>query len=758
MNILASILLSTFIILTSCTPAKVDYSLSLFNNLKYEFSSKNISTQTTSIYLGQTTSVSYSTSDIPQQKTNINLTYEVTSPNGHSIDEVLETYPQTITLESGQKNFEISLKSKSSLSFTENSKFTIKFSTDDDSLNISPSTIEFTVINETINTSSVTLSSTDSVNNSNKTNYTLSGTCTDLTDFIVKINSSPSTVTCSSNTWSLTLDLSSYIDGSLSFQATNSDSSITFHSSTIVKDTIAPFMLSLDDQAYYNSLTSAPLTSWSANDPNGSGVIKYLIAIGSSSLLNDDVMAWTDIGLVTSHQASGLSLGEGSTYFTNIKAIDAAGNSSNILTSDGWIVDTITPTASLIGNITSPNNNTVFSGTVNSTDVSYYQYKIGTTGSTFCSNSLGYSSFIPIATPISQSLTGIPDGSVSLCLIAKDAAGNIQNYATASVYTWVKDTTLPTLSITNPSNNSYTNTTNYTAFGVTSSCSEEGVTVSITAIDSNLLTTSTKTNTCTSGYASVSFNFSGFTEGNITIQSSQTDIVGNVGQSPSITVIKDTISPSLAGLSDGVYFSSTSSSPLLSWSAAFEAGSGVHHYEVQLGTSSGASDVMGWTNISNVTSKTISGLALTSGVTYYPSLQAIDNAGNTSTASLGDGWLADTSLPSTVINFNDMNFGSSTETPLMTWSPSSDTGSGVLEYKMALGTTPGGTDVRGWTSLGNTTSGKLTGLSLTNGLIYYPSILSIDKAGNQSSNVYLDGFRAVSVWKDQEASPTRISG
>lgn len=102
----------------------------------------------------------------------------------------------------------------------------------------------------------------------------------------------------------------------------------------------------------------------------------------------------------------------------------------------------------------------------------------------------------------------------------------------------------------------------------------------------------------------------------------------------------DSLAPvGLSGFND-MNSGSIAESPKMDWaSLVSDAGSGVTKYEISLGTSSGASDIVGWTNIGSSTNQILSGLSLTNGSTYYTSLRATDAAGNSSTAS-GDGWRA----------------------------------------------------------------------------------------------------------------------
>ncbi|MFK7872902.1 MAG: hypothetical protein AB8C84_06970 [Oligoflexales bacterium] len=81
-----------------------------------------------------------------------------------------------------------------------------------------------------------------------------------------------------------------------------------------------------------------------------------------------------------------------------------------------------------------------------------------------------------------------------------------------------------------------------------------------------------------------------------------------------------------------------------------------------------------------------------------------------------------------------------TESSDFTWSASSDGGSGFSLYEVSIGTSPGGTDIKGWTDVGSVLTVSMTGLSLADGATYYANIRAVDHAGNFSGEVYGDGF------------------
>lgn len=105
------------------------------------------------------------------------------------------------------------------------------------------------------------------------------------------------------------------------------------------------------------------------------------------------------------------------------------------------------------------------------------------------------------------------------------------------------------------------------------------------------------------------------------------------------TITHDDVNPSVVTtLDDGTTSASTTDSPTITYTAATDATSGVASYELAIGTSSGGTQTLNWTNIGNVVSYQRTGLTLTPGTTYYASIRAVDNAGNTGAAVNGDGW------------------------------------------------------------------------------------------------------------------------
>lgn len=125
---------------------------------------------------------------------------------------------------------------------------------------------------------------------------------------------------------------------------------------------------------------------------------------------------------------------------------DLAGNISTMSASNAVILDTVAPVINLtgfpLGNSAKYNLSIIPSGT----DVITYKYKIGPSASTICSDSSNYSAETPIATTIVQNISALANGSITVCAVGRDTAGNWQTYSQATEKSWSKNT--PTIQFT----------------------------------------------------------------------------------------------------------------------------------------------------------------------------------------------------------------------------------------------------------------------------------------------------------------------
>jgi hypothetical protein len=88
----------------------------------------------------------------------------------------------------------------------------------------------------------------------------------------------------------------------------------------------------------------------------------------------------------------------------------------------------------------------------------------------------------------------------------------------------------------------------------------------------------------------------------------------------------------------------------------------------------------------------------------------------------------------------DLDYTNSTSQLSANWTASTDNECSISYYKYAIGTTAGGTNTLGWTSLGNVRTVTKTGLSLSAGTTYYFSVKAANTQGLESVPGNSDGI------------------
>jgi len=93
-----------------------------------------------------------------------------------------------------------------------------------------------------------------------------------------------------------------------------------------------------DSDISYSHSGSEVTANWEGFSDELSGIFYYEFAIGSS-VGGTEVLDYKTVGNVPSHTESGLTLLQGEQYYVSIMAIDAVGNVSDPVSSDGFYVD-----------------------------------------------------------------------------------------------------------------------------------------------------------------------------------------------------------------------------------------------------------------------------------------------------------------------------------------------------------------------------------------------------------------------------------
>lgn len=197
------------------------------------------------------------------------------------------------------------------------------------------------------------------------------------------------------------------------------------------------------------------------------------------------------------------------------------------------------------------------------------------------------------------------------------------------------------------------------------------------------------------------------------------------------TIVVDTTAPvPVLAITDGLWGTATQT-PLINWLASSDpGGSGIRTYQIAIGTDSGLSDVLAWTDVATTSFQ--QNMTLVPGETYYASVRVIDKAGNISAVTTADGFVIDNTPPTTpYATVSASTTYDNSQSPKISWNQSTDDVSGLDHYEVALGKNPGATDVVYWIDVGTVTS-YIVSYSAQFNQNYYASVRAIDRAGNVS--------------------------
>lgn len=195
------------------------------------------------------------------------------------------------------------------------------------------------------------------------------------------------------------------------------------------------------------SLTSTPTLSWTAASDNGpAGILKYQARLLKSSD-SSQIAAWQDF--TSGSQLTGLSLSEGVSYLFEVRSVDKASNISSLVQSSTF-VSTSSIAATLSGTPVNPSKTTSLNVAVSGNGVASYKYKVGASASTDCTSATGYSASVGTSTNITNDISALADASIKLCVVGSNGI-DWQAYTSATSYSWTKDTSGPTVTLSTSS-------------------------------------------------------------------------------------------------------------------------------------------------------------------------------------------------------------------------------------------------------------------------------------------------------------------
>ena len=221
---------------------------------------------------------------------------------------------------------------------------------------------------------------------------------------------------------------------------------------------------------------------------------------------------------------------------------------------------------------------------------------------------------------------------------------------------------------------------------------------------------------------------------------------------PAVTVVKEATQPALEDLDwfgSGVDVAHT-------WSG--NDNGELAFFEYAVGTTSGGTEVVPWTNMGLDSGGVSTGDHYSEGPVYYTSARVTDKAGNVSPVVSSDGFQIDATPPLVgIVNdgpAEDIDLSSATDSLSANWSGFSDQNqSGIEHYEMAVGTSPGTADMVAFIPVALSSVYTVRNLSLTHGVRYYCSVRAIDQLGNVSTPAVSDGFTI-----DAYVGPPQVTG
>ncbi|MEN6416428.1 MAG: PQQ-binding-like beta-propeller repeat protein [Armatimonadota bacterium] len=503
-------------------------------------------------------------------------------------------------------------------------------------------------------------------------------------------------------------------------------------------DLTVPSTPVVTDDGNYTTNSAQLHATWSATDAQ-SGISKYEYCVGTSAGASD-IVSWTSAGTTTGLTITGLTLSSGIKYYISIRATNAAGGVSLVGSSDGIYVESTPPTTPVVidDGIYTTDATTIhatWSAQDPETGVASYQYSIGTAAG--LADLVAWTS-AALATSVTRTDLTLAQGVTYYVNVkATNGIGLVSEVGSSDGI--MVDTTAPD-EVTVTDYGEYTS--DNTQLVVTLKCEDA---------ESGIVSYECAVGTTSGGTDIVDWYDAGIgpevTIADLALEdgvvyyvsaraTNGAGLTGSIGSSDGIKV--DASGPTqLTVWDDGKY---TSSQTTLSgtWSAV-DPESGIAGYRYCIGTSAGSNDTADWLDAGSATQATRTGLSLTHGATYYITVIATNGAGGDSNPANSDGILVDITAPSVPIVADNGQYWGFKTSLYASWA-SSDGESGVVEYEMSVGTTPGEADIADWLSVGSAMSYTRTGLSLEDGVTYYVNVKAKNGAGNWSDVGSSDGI------------------
>jgi len=199
-------------------------------------------------------------------------------------------------------------------------------------------------------------------------------------------------------------------------------------------------------------------------------------------------------------------------------------------------------------------------------------------------------------------------------------------------------------------------------------------------------------------------------------------------------LVDATLPTTVATINDGtaadITYTSSASQLAANWPASSDPDSGVSYYEVAIGTSSGATDVVTWTNAGTATPTTRTGLSLVDATEYFFSVRPVNGVGLIGSVTTSNGQTVDVTAPAPgTITPSNTDSGTHVDATFDLSATFSDATSGVASCEYCLSTD--GTCDTEWTAASwATDTCSVANLTCTNGQGLTLNMRATDNVGN----------------------------
>ncbi len=358
------------------------------------------------------------------------------------------------------------------------------------------------------------------INLNNQNAFRVSGTCSENGELIT-FSHGTSLITCSNTSFSGDIDFLSLTDGAVALTATitnTAGNSKTSNPLNLVKNTELPAInITSPIGGTYINLNNQNAFRVSGTCSENGELITFSHGASSITCSNTSFSGDIDFSSLT-HGTVALTA-----TITNTAGNSKTSNPLNLVKNTG--LPTINITSPIGGTYINLNNQNAFrvSGTC-SENGETIMFSQGT-GSTTCLNQ-SFSGDIDFSS--------LNDGTVSLTATITSSSGNSK---TSNPLNLVKNTELPAINITSPTNGTYINLNNQSAFSVSGTCSENGELITFSHGTSSI--------TCSNTSFSGDIDFSSLTHGTVALTATITNTAGNSKTSNPLNLVKNTELPAI---------------------------------------------------------------------------------------------------------------------------------------------------------------------------------------------------------------------